>query len=151
MSTIEITYKINNTFINKFTEDFEEYISYENIEQKFYEEIKKNEKFLDENNLSAEQKDISIEYIRYFNNDYEGWLLLGKNDYIGLDINKILIIANIKTYNAKDLIESYLETKKRVEVLSEEIHTKIDNAIDSDHALNSEIDISILIANPFHL
>ena len=148
MSTIEITYKINNTFINKFTEDFEEYISYENIEQKFYEEIKKNEKFLDENNLSAEQKDISIEYIRYFNNDYEGWLLLGKNDYIGLDINKILIIANIKTYNAKDLIESYLETKKRVEVLSEEIHTKIDNAIDSDHALNSEIDISILIANP---
>ena len=85
--------------------------------------------------------------MRYFNNEYKGWILLEKNDYIGLNINKLFIKAYIKTYNVNNLIKSYLESRKRVEKLSNEIQTI--NTTKTDKGQNSETDIiSVLIANP---
>ena len=150
MIKIKVNCQINNKYNKKMIIEIfedEEYISYENIKTEFYNNLINDVNFLNKINIIIlEKKDIIFDYIRYFDNNIDGWLLL-KNEYLLLNDKEmnLLIKANIKTENQKDLISQYIDIKKNIENLTNS--TKI---IKNKEIINndSEIDISVLTANP---
>ena len=165
MSKIKIIAHINDIIKKEFDilEECEECISYDQIKLDFYNNLVKEEKFLEENDLlDFEKEDIIFEYIRYYDIDCNGWLLLDEQEYLNLNKNKdkdnqeiitIMIEARIKSKNDKDLINQFKYIKKRVEeisnnIKSNNINNKNDNNNNEIINNDSEIDISVLTANP---
>ena len=157
MTKIEIKGLMNNKeCFFKFEKDQEktfedDMISCQNIKEIFYNNLIKNEKFLEENNLLIfEKEDIIFEYIRYFNNDVHGWILINEEEYIKLnneEITKILINFRIQTKIEKNILNQYKNLKNLVVDFDYNKYTN-DNKYNDEKYINSEIDIVVLTANP---
>ena len=147
---------INNIYNQTLTiepkQDNEEYITSEIIKSELYKKLIEKKEFLNKADLyGLEIEDIIIEYIRYFDDNIKGWLLL-ETDYL-IIYNKekieLLIEMSIKTTSQKHIMNQYRQMKKKLEKISESIKTnKTDKNNNQIRYSYSETDISVLIANP---
>ena len=156
MTKIENKYLLNNKEYLKEIEikqekNEEELISYQNIKDKFYTNLIKDEKFLKNNNLfNFEKEDIIFESIRFFNNEIKGWLLLKEEDYLILhnqETTKLLIKIRIKTKSEKNIYNQINNINNKIEDLDNHVYIK-DKNYNNEEYINSEIDIAVLTANP---
>ena len=121
MSKIEVDCRINNIYKLVFSIepeiDNDEYITIDKIESELYKNLIANEQFLFEADLfGLEKEDIMINYIRYFDTDVNGWILL-EAEYLPIykkDNIKLLIKISIKTMDQKKIINKYKEMKKKI-------------------------------------
>ena len=134
-----------------------EYITYEEITQKFFLHLKS---VYNDNNIENEENSIYIdfditsinniffEYIRYYQN--EGWILLEENDYINFEENNDNIINII--IKATILSQDNLIIKSKYDLIQKELNKISKNynqEIDEENIQNNNIyDIIILISNP---
>ena len=153
MSIIDITCKINNKIdknIKIKIEESEEYISHESIQSKVYQNlIEKEIDFLEENNLyNIEKEDINFEYIRYFDKNSQGWVLLDEKSFIALykekDIN-LLVKLRIKTKDEKEIISKYNEIEELFNDMTIRNKKNKNNKIIN---YDTELDLCVLTANP---
>ena len=150
MSEIEIFYQINNEDKKCILKTNEEYISQKYIKSKMYEELISLENYEDEYDL--EESNINYEYIRYYDPELKGWLLLNESEYIKVNAKeplKLLIKLRIKTIEEIKIRQQFDDIDKEIEELSNTIkRSKNKNNNNEIKNNDSEIDICVLTANP---
>ena len=156
MPKIEIDCRINNIynqyFILEQEQNNQEYITCDEIKSELYKKLIADEDFLYEVDLfGLEPEDIIILYIRYFDEDIKGWILLD-TEYLSLynkEIIKLLIKLSIRTTAQKRLINKYHEMNKKLNKISNSISmNKSEQNNKKNEYIDSKVDISVLISNP---
>ena len=128
----------------KFTYDKEiEFISYNDIMDKFNSFIKEKQKQKTEKNIF-----LIIESIRYFVGD--GWIILQENEVIFIDEDltlnnlKIMIFCDIISQNEMKIKEDYDKIDKKIS----EIYTQINKEKNYDSTQDTRLNLVVLTANP---
>ena len=164
MSEIKIYYQINNKepreepFIINLDGKIKS-ITHKEIKSQFYEKLLElfnseidniDDIVIDDIISEDNQKEkITYEFIRYYDNEYDAWVLLKESEVFKLKKkNELLIKVRIESAKENNIINQFIDLNNKIDDLSNNFDKKINNENNNINNNDSELDIAVLTANP---